>query len=191
MSRTLLYQRSNSKGLRRLLDYFSSLRHDVCYNHFMSEIILKVCYKCKIAKELTQFHKDSSNKSGVQGKCIPCAAKYYQGNRDLFLTSSRKYRLKRAYGITPERFQELLAYQDHKCALCGATEPTGKGTWHVDHDHSCCPGSTGCGQCVRGLLCHPCNVKLGVLEQAEWVEKAHKYLGDATNGRNLQQPFPG
>lgn len=32
----------------------------------------------------------------------------------------------------------------------------------VDHDHSCCPG-TSCGSCVRGLICHNCNWAAGAV----------------------------
>jgi predicted nucleic acid-binding Zn ribbon protein len=57
------------------------------------------------------------------------------------------------YGVTPDRFAEMLAEQGGSCGICPAAEPGGKGAWHVDHDHA-----TGR---VRGLLCHHCNLGLG------------------------------
>lgn len=71
----------------------------------------------------------------------------------------RRAMLKR-YGLTPERFEEILAAQGG-CAICGATSPGGNGQFHVDHDHGCCPPKRACDLCFRGLLCHGCNTSLG------------------------------
>lgn len=67
------------------------------------------------------------------------------------------------YRLTLERFNALLEAQGGICAVphCGATTPGGKGSWHVDHDHRCCPGRYSCGKCIRGLLCYNCNIGLG------------------------------
>lgn len=49
----------------------------------------------------------------------------------------------------------------------------------VDHDHSCCPGATSCGECVRGLLCRACNLAAYVVESgttSEALAGVHAYL---------------
>jgi hypothetical protein len=68
---------------------------------------------------------------------------------------SRQLNLRR-YGITPEDYDERLASQGGRCAICRTTEPSGKANsyFHVDHDHE-----TGV---VRGLLCGRCNGALGL-----------------------------
>ncbi|MFD4294155.1 endonuclease VII domain-containing protein [Rhodococcus sp. NPDC058532] len=66
----------------------------------------------------------------------------------------------RTYGIGPNAYMAILAAQNGTCAICqratGATKRLA-----VDHDHTCCPGKTSCGKCVRAIICQPCNV--GVL----------------------------
>ena len=39
-------------------------------------------------------------------------------------------------------------------------------SFHIDHDHSCCPGSTSCGMCIRSPLCMACNILIGHMEKA-------------------------
>lgn len=94
--------------------------------------------------------------------------------------ASRRHRLTR-YGLTEEAFDALLATQGGGCAICGSPDPrTHHGRWHVDHDHACCPSSSDkptCGQCVRGLLCGPCNTGLGHFEDdPDRLESAARYL---------------
>lgn len=57
----------------------------------------------------------------------------------------RHYRIKRNYGLPPAE----MAVIGTACAACDSTEKL-----HVDHDHT-----TGK---VRGLLCHGCNIALGM-----------------------------
>ena len=68
------------------------------------------------------------------------------------------------YNMTLEEYKNRIRAQGNKCACCGKDFSTLEKRPCVDHDHSCCPGSSSCGKCVRGLLCHLCNVSLGFIE---------------------------
>lgn len=84
--------------------------------------------------------------------------------------------LKYSYGISREQYDHLIISQNNRCKVCG-DEPrhVGKKTrLHVDHCHE-----TGT---IRGLLCHNCNVSLGLLkEDANRVRALLEYL--ARNGK--------
>lgn len=74
----------------------------------------------------------------------------------------RKSKYARTYGITLEDYDRMLEEQGGRCKICPATEGSGRTKYFsIDHDHSCCPGPTACGQCIRGLLCSRCNLILG------------------------------
>jgi len=62
---------------------------------------------------------------------------------------------RRAYKLT---LAQLNEFEASSCEVCGSRE-----NLHIDHDHSCCPGSRTCGRCVRGLLCQGCNHAAGKL----------------------------
>lgn len=85
-------------------------------------------------------------------------------------------RVARVYSLTPEQYAALYEAQGRRCAICrratGATRRLA-----VDHDHSCCPGPTSCGRCVRGLLCGPCNDGLAhARDDPEHFRRAIAYL---------------
>lgn len=79
----------------------------------------------------------------------------------------------RRHGLTQQDWDGRLAAQGGRCAICGTGKPGGRGTFHIDHDHECCPSLPSCGRCVRGLLCHGCNTRLG---DADWHRRALAYL---------------
>ncbi len=92
------------------------------------------------------------------------------------LDSIRDAELRRKYGISLERYREMLESQGSRCAICEADSPGGQGSWHVDHDHE-----TGT---VRGLLCSKCNPAIGALgDSLPGVLRAAIYL--AGNEANL------
>lgn len=51
----------------------------------------------------------------------------------------------------------IRAYTHGSCDCCGATVSR----VYFDHDHGCCPTNNTCGNCMRGILCHSCNITLG------------------------------
>ncbi len=65
---------------------------------------------------------------------------------------------RKRHGLDAARFDAILARQGSRCAICGTPQTDEPGRrLAVDHDHSHCPGKTGCPECVRGLLCIHCN----------------------------------
>lgn len=78
-------------------------------------------------------------------------------------------RLKK-FGLVVADWWAMLSYQEGKCALCLKTF-TEKRRPHNDHNHAT-------GE-YRGLLCEPCNTKLGLdHEDAGWYFRAWQYLED-------------
>jgi hypothetical protein len=94
---------------------------------------------------------------------------YYHANKAKMAVSMRKSKLKRHYGITQDQFDAMLMAQGNACAICRSEEPSGAGSFHVDHCHTT--------QRVRGLLCHHCNLGLGNFkDNPESLTAALKYL---------------
>lgn len=101
-------------------------------------------------------------------------------NPERFAAYERKYkhsheskRLMRKYGITLAFYNELLAKQHGKCAICGG----GNGTHKLAIDHCHATGR------VRGLLCKRCNTAIGMLnDNPDLLLRASDYV--------RQIPFP-
>jgi hypothetical protein len=70
------------------------------------------------------------------------------------------------YGIGKKEFDVLRKAQDGKCGICTASLDDESAA--VDHDHMTLQ--------VRGLLCRPCNLKLAVVEDVDFIVRARAYL---------------
>lgn len=161
----------------------------------------KVCPSCNERKSFEEFYNNKSAKDGKQCYCKICTKKkqkkWYQNNperaRAMNRESYRKnganwnsrprtpeegraIRLRLYYKLTVDAYNAMLAAQNYRCAICNTDDPP-QGQWHVDHDHSCCPEKWTCGECVRQILCSPCNLAIGLLgDNPETVLAAAEYL---------------
>ncbi len=77
------------------------------------------------------------------------------------------------HGITKKQHEVLLEHQGGRCAISECTSiPT-----CIDHDHSCCPGKSSCGKCIRGLICDRHNLGMGYFhDDPNDLAKAARYL---------------
>ena len=116
-------------------------------------------------KEKTQQKKYYSSKKGkvtrkkYQDKYYK---EYYRRNNEKKRLQTRKYRLKRNFGITLEEYNKIFDAQGGKCAVCKEYQQ-GK-MLAVDHNHI-----TGKN---RGLLCQLCNTALGSLKDSQEIIKS-------------------
>ena len=122
----------------------------------------KQCVTCKNWMHVSKFHRAKNCKDGFASTCSICYRTKYADKQI------------QNHGLTKSDYDTLFAKQHGRC-ICGSST----GPFVVDHDHACCPGNHGCPECVRGILCQPCNKTLGfsrddpqILRQlAEYLER--------------------
>lgn len=134
------------------------------YNYCM-----KKCSTCKIDKDISHFPSNKAKKDGLNLKCRFCYNAYqkewYTKNQEIHLNRVRKRRLEIgklsmrliAHNISLDFYTQLIEKYQDKCWICKEKKAVA-----IDHDHLCCPGSTSCGNCVRGVLCSQCNSMIGL-----------------------------
>lgn len=150
---------------------------------------LKWCNRCKIFKSPDAFTKR-------QSRCRECSARifqnYYAENNEKLLVQRKKYyqdnhaeqlrynkkRSFESYGASFEWYEQKLAEQGGKCAICRSEVPGGQGRFHIDHNHAChSKPKTACDRCRRGLLCSTCNISIARFESDPgWADRALEYL---------------
>ena len=146
----------------------------------------KMCKKCGIEKDLSEFNKHSNRKDKHNHICKLCMSeikkKYYNLNSEYIKRRSLEYKKNNRdrqkllyykhkdrkdaekYGITIEKLNELKFNNNGKCAICGHDSKL-----VIDHNHITLK--------VRGLLCKNCNSALGMFkENINTINNAIKYL---------------
>ena len=120
----------------------------------------KFCRGCSTTLPIGLFNLRSGRKNGRASRCKQCVSRTNKEYSTKNAGRSRRANLKSKYQMTEEQYFAILSAQDGHCGLCKNTvSGRGDSSWLVvDHDHI-----TGV---VRGLLCHNCNVAVGMIESA-------------------------
>lgn len=117
----------------------------------------RTCRVCGVEKPQSEFYQREAGR--LRTECRDCwrakARQWANANPDQKKAQGWRKHL-RSYGLTPENYDELLATQDNRCAICRRENPHPQRRMATDHCHA-----TGM---VRGVLCTKCNAMLG------WVE---------------------
>ena len=139
---------------------------------------MKTCTKCKQSFIIEQFARDKYTKDGYYPSCKACVnLKPSKVDRVKKAAYDKEYRktlgFRKAanqYKVPASFLENLMREQGNKCAICKS--PPKKQRLSIDHCHA-----TGK---VRGLLCSPCNLALGLfrdnkdflLESIEYLERS-------------------
>lgn len=119
----------------------------------------RVCLRCRTEKPVSEYYEVRKDGNGGRKVCKTCLraanAEWRKENQMHRKEKLKRGRLMRGFGMTLERFNEMLVEQGHKCSICGSNFPDGAKI-NVDHDHN-----TGV---VRELLCNKCNLGLGCFD---------------------------
>lgn len=143
---------------------------------------MKHCNACGCEKEESEFYRNRTKRDGLDTQCKIChlarSKKWQSENPEARKKASRKWRqknpegqqrayYKHEYGISLERYNQMLQEQNEVCAICNQPDP--RHNLSVDHNHA-----TGK---IRGLLCHRCNRCLGMFQdRKDLLAEAIGYL---------------
>jgi hypothetical protein len=64
---------------------------------------MKICTKCKVEKELSEYYKQKTGKYGFTSKCIKCHKKYNKENKEKISNQTKQYREQNKEKISNQR----------------------------------------------------------------------------------------
>lgn len=138
----------------------------------------KTCRECGVEKSVDDFYfrKDTGRR---RNECKTCCITRMRGLASTQTPADHRAKYLRAtFGLTQTDYDAMIAVQDGLCAICRRPgEDSYKGL-HIDHDHES-------GR-VRGLLCHRCNMALGLFGDSVTVlAEAIAYLDRARSSERV------
>lgn len=156
------------------------------YNYLPDLRTEKECVSCKDIKVVSEFNrlgmryqqscKDCQNaRSRIRRAELKDTGENIRINRRDYRLRRKWIKLKFKYGITKEKYLQMVEDQGNLCAICKKHE-TETSSPHIDEmelsvDH--CHKTNH----VRGLLCRQCNIALGKFkENVEVLRSAIEYL---------------
>lgn len=124
------------------------------------------CRNSKTDKK--KYNKDyyAANKKAL----VEYSRAYYHSHKEDTVREHRAWArgIKARFGITPADYDKMYREQKGRCLICFAHQSELRTRLAIDHDHEA-------GQ-IRGLLCGPCNTKLGWYELRK--QQIIDYLGE-------------
>lgn len=133
-----------------------------CSKILTVEYVSKKCNVCHESKDIDAFYKDKGSKEGIRNQCRACRG--IQRRKKYDPKKAKWESIKNRYGLTQKDWEVINDNQEGHCATCLTTD-----NLCVDHCHTS-------GK-VRGLLCTPCNVTLGMAkDNPETLRKLADYL---------------
>ncbi len=154
----------------------------------------RLCRSCNTRKPETEFGRDARSKNLRAWKCKPCARKAHrdwtENNREHVrdmsrgsaraarvrdpqktLLQTRRYRLKKKYGLSIDAANSMLEDQGRGCKICHVPISFDGKRWTAFVDHCHKTGKT------RSLLCVNCNSGLGkFMDNPTLLASAMEYL---------------
>lgn len=125
----------------------------------------KICTKCSVEKSIDRFilirNKPSAHCRDCHNK--DTNARWHQKSIEEKRVLGQKKRFAK-FSISEEDYYAIVDAFKGVCGIC-QSPPNPDRDFAIDHDHSCCPGNKSCGQCIRGILCLECNLRMS------WVDR--------------------
>jgi hypothetical protein len=128
--------------------------------------------KCRCSKRKSKEHKEKRRRTYCKewANANRERLKDYDGYKNGQMNIIN-YTYRSLYGIPVGYYYDMLEKQDYKCLICGRRHSEGDRRTKLVIDHNHATGE------IRGLLCHQCNVSLGLCgENTDVLRNMIKYL---------------